>query len=192
MTPEQREALEEAIRFAATICLETCRRQGRRLLLGWTGPTPGVRQGPASVKLLHELLEQLAVMRPSTEGTLSALFDILPPATLREAVLVVVSTRSVNLNEEAERSARLSGASARGLLGRVVLLDASRGDLADLIQFAADSASAGMPRRDPSDPDDDRAARDGIREVRRPASTPEGPGETLSIGPGPARPEVRP
>ena len=93
VTPEQREALEEAIRFAATICLETCRRQGRRLLLGWTGPTPGVRQGPASVKLLHELLEQLAVMRPSTEGALSSLFDALPPATLREAVLVIVSTR---------------------------------------------------------------------------------------------------
>lgn len=191
VTPEQREALEEAIRFAATICLETCRRQGRRLLLGWTGPTPGVRQGPASVKLLHELLEQLAVMRPSTEGALSSLFDILPPATLREAVLVVVSTRSVNLNEEAERSARLSGASARGLLGRVVLLDASRGDLADLIHFAADSASAGMPRRDPSDPNDHRAAQDGRREVRPPASTPAGPGATRSKGPGPARPEVR-
>ena len=66
--PEQREALEQAIQFAATVCLETCRHQGRRLLLGWTGPTPGVRQGPASVKLLHELLEQLAVMRPATEG----------------------------------------------------------------------------------------------------------------------------
>ncbi len=192
VTPEQRETLEEAIRFAATICLETCRRQGRRLLLGWTGPTPGVRQGPASVKLLHELLEQLAVMRPSTEGTLSALFDILPPATLREAVLVVVSTRTVNLNEEAERSARLSGASARGLLGRVILLDASRGDLADLIHFDADSAPADTPRRDPTDPNDERAAPDGIREIRRPGFTPEGPGETPSTGPGRARPEVRP
>ena len=136
MTPEQREALEQAIQFAATVCLETCRHPGRRLLLGWTGPTPGVRQGPASVKLLHELLEQLAVMRPSTEGTLSALLDALPPATLRESILIVVSTRPVNLLEEAERSARLSGGPSRGLLGRVILLDASRGDLADLIQFA--------------------------------------------------------
>ena len=79
VTAEQREALEQAIRFAATVCLETCRRQGRRLLLGWTGPTPGVRQGPASVKLLHELLEQLAVLRPSAEGRLAALLDVLPP-----------------------------------------------------------------------------------------------------------------
>jgi uncharacterized protein (DUF58 family) len=135
VTPEQREALEQVVRFAATICLETCRHTGRRLLLGWNGPTPGVRQGPASVKLLHELLEQLAVMRPATEGTLAALFDALPPSCLREAILIVVSTRPVNLLEEAERSARLSGGSARGLLGRVILLDASRGDLADLVQF---------------------------------------------------------
>jgi uncharacterized protein (DUF58 family) len=135
VTAEQREALEQVIRFAATLCLETCRHQGRRLVLGWTGPTPGVRQGPASVKLLHELLEQLAMMRPATEGNLAALLDALPPACLREAIVIIVSTRPVNLLEEAERSARLSVGSARGLLGRVILLDASRGELSDLITF---------------------------------------------------------
>jgi len=77
-------------------------------------------------------------MRPSSEGSLSTLFDALPPATLREAVLVVVSTRPVNLLEEAERSERLSGASARGLMGRVVLLDASNDELAEFIQFPDD------------------------------------------------------
>ncbi len=144
VTPGQRDALEQVIRFAATVCLEICRHLGRRLLLGWTGPTPGVRQGPASVKLLHELLEQLAVMRPATEGSLAALLDALPPASLREAILIIISTRPVNLLEEAERSARLSGGSARGLLGRVILLDASRGDLTDLIQFAESPSATAL------------------------------------------------
>jgi uncharacterized protein (DUF58 family) len=144
VTPAQREALEQVIRFAATLCLETCRHLGRRLLLGWTGPTPGVRQGPASVKLLHELLEQLAVMRPATEGSLAALLDALPPASLRESILIIVSTRPINLLEEAERSARLSGGSARGLVGRVILLDASRGDLTDLIQFAESPSATAL------------------------------------------------
>jgi len=139
---EQREALERMIQFAATVCLETCRHQGRRLLLGWTGPTPGVRQGPASVKLLHELLEQLAVLRPTSEGALSTLFDALPPATLREAVLVVVSTRPVNLQEEAERSSRLSGASARGLMNRALFLDALNNDLSDFLQFPENGTPA--------------------------------------------------
>jgi len=142
--PGQRDALEQVIRFAATVCLEICRHLGRRLLLGWTGPTPGVRQGPASVKLLHELLEQLAVMRPATEGSLAALLDALPPSALRESILIIVSTRPVNLLEEAERSARLSGGSARGLLGRVILLDASRGDLADLIQFSESPSATAL------------------------------------------------
>ena len=141
VTHEQREALERAIQFVATVCLETCRRQGRRLLLGWTGATPGIRQGPASVKLLHELLEQLAIMRSTTEGSLSSLLDVMPPSSLREAVLVVVTTRPINLVEEAERSVRLSGGSGRGLLGRVMLLDASRGDLDDLVQYAESSTS---------------------------------------------------
>ena len=111
--------MEQAISFAATVCLETCRRQGRRLLLGWTGPTPGVRQGPASVKLLHELLEQLAVLRAASEGSLAELLDVLPPATLREALLIVVSTRPLNLVEEAERTPRLAGTAARGIAGRI-------------------------------------------------------------------------
>jgi uncharacterized protein (DUF58 family) len=134
--PEQREALEQAISFAATLCLETCRHQGRRLVLGWTGPAPGVRRGPASVKLLHELLEQLAVMRPASEGGLAELFDVMPPSVLREALMVVISCRPINLIEEAERSSRLSGASARGLLGRVLLLNSAQRDLVPLFQMA--------------------------------------------------------
>jgi uncharacterized protein (DUF58 family) len=163
VTPEQREAMEDAIKFAATVCLETCRHPGRRLLLGWTGPTPSVRQGPASVKLLHELLEQLATLRPATEGGFSNLLDVVPPSALRESFLIVISTRPINLMEEAERSARLSGASLRGFLGRVTLLDASKGELADLIKFGDQKSGADPQRRlSMSGAEDDRS-REGDR-----------------------------
>lgn len=169
---EQREAMEEAIRFVATLCLETCRHQGRRLTLGWTGATPGVRQGPASVRLLHELLEQLAVMRPASEGSLAALLDALPPATLREAILIVVSTRPLNLIEEAEKSARLAGASARGVMGRIVMLDAARGDLAGLIQYgdAARTLEVGTRWSTARELSGARRGDDGPAEGRRPAA----------------------
>ena len=91
VAPEQRETLERAIEFAATLCLESCRQPGRRLLLGWTGATPGVRQGPASVKLLHELLEQLACCGRRPKERSAALFDTLSPSVLRESVLVIVT-----------------------------------------------------------------------------------------------------
>jgi uncharacterized protein (DUF58 family) len=145
--PEQREAMEQAISFAATACLETCRRQGRRLLLGWTGATSGICQGQASVKLLHELLEQLAVMRPATEGSLAELIDALPPTTLRDSLLVIVSTRPINLAEEAERSTRLAVGSARNLLGRAVVLNASQGELMGLFQFAGSTSRTLLEQR---------------------------------------------
>lgn len=163
-TAEQREAVEAAIKFAATVCYETCRHPGRRLLLGWTGPTPGLRQGPASVKLLHEFLEQLATLRPSPEGGLSDLLDVLPPAVLRESFLIVVSTRPIQLAEEAERTSRLSQASVRGLLGRVTLLDASRGDLDALIRFGPPGSSPTALREesDAADEGQDEGRPDGV------------------------------
>jgi len=138
VTAAQREALEYVLSFAATLALETCRnRSGRRLALGWTEPTPEVIHGPASVKLLHEVLTRLALTKGSPEGTVAGLLDALPPSFLRDAMLVVVSTRRVNLVLEAENSARLRGASSRGVIARAVNLDASRGDLEALIEFSA-------------------------------------------------------
>jgi uncharacterized protein (DUF58 family) len=146
-TFEQREAVEQVISFAATVCLETCRHQGRRLLLGWTGPTAGARHGPASVKLLHELLEQLAILRAVSEGSLAELLDVLPPAMLREAFLIVVSTRPLNLSEEADRSKRLGGTGARGIAGRITLLNASQGDLVPLFQPAESATRSLLQQR---------------------------------------------
>src|SRR5690606_15602284 len=120
-TAEQREAVERAIRFAATVCLETCRSQGRRLLLGWTGPSPAVLHGPASIRLLHELLGSLALLRPTAEGHVGGLLDALPPPLLRDAMLLIVSTRAVNLAEESSRSSRLNDAAGMRLSGRTLV-----------------------------------------------------------------------
>jgi hypothetical protein len=49
------------------------------------------------------------------------------------------------MHEEAEKTTKLSGASSRGLFGRVTLLDASHGDLTELIQFG-DASRAHAPR----------------------------------------------
>jgi len=157
IAPELRDAMEQAISFAATVCLETCRRQGRRLLLGWTGATPEVCQGQASVKLLHELLERLALLRPATEGTLAELIDTLPTSTLRDSLLIIVSTRPLNLAEEAERSARLAGSSSRNLLTRALVLNAAQGELLELIQAAGSTSRILLEKRF-STADQDRLA----------------------------------
>ncbi len=58
------------------------------------------------------------MLRSASEGGLAELLDVLPPVVLREAIIIVVSTRPLNLLEEAERSKRLAGTAARGIAGR--------------------------------------------------------------------------
>ena len=62
--------------------------------------------------------------------------------------MVIISCRPFNLIEEAERSSRLSGASARSLLGRVLLLNSTQGDLVPLFQLA-DASTRNILRTSP-------------------------------------------
>ncbi|MFM1801242.1 MAG: hypothetical protein RJA81_594 [Planctomycetota bacterium] len=134
-TDEMKAHVEAAIEFAASLCLEQCRSARRRITLGWTGSVPDLRQGQASVRLLHEMLESLATIKPNHELSLHQLLEILPPATLREAIFVVITTRPVVLSEEANKSVRLRNAAGRGLTGRMVLLDVSKGDLEGMVEY---------------------------------------------------------
>jgi hypothetical protein len=65
----------------------------------------------------------------------------MPAPVLREAMLVIVSTRPINLIEEAERSSRLSGAAARSLPLRAFLLNAAQGDLSPLFQLDGEASN---------------------------------------------------
>ena len=92
---------------------------------GHAGRDPGAGIGQARARAARAT----GGAPPTNEGGLAELFDALPQATLRDALLIVVSTRPLNLVEEAERSTQLTGASARNLLGRAIVLNASQGDL---------------------------------------------------------------
>lgn len=145
-TAAQRETVEAAIQFVATACLETCRSPGRRILLGCTGPSPSAIQGQGSVRLVHQFLGRLALLRGVSEGSIGAVLDVMPPAMLRDAMLVIVSTRPLNLADELERSARLSSGRGRGIAAsRLVVLDASRGDLKPLIEYGVGPVRVSRP-----------------------------------------------
>jgi uncharacterized protein (DUF58 family) len=132
---EMRAYVEKAIEFVASLSVDLCRNARRRITLGWTGASPDMRQGQASVRLLHEVLESLAMMKPNHELSLHQLLDIMPAVTLREAIFVVVTTRPMQLAEEAAKSERLRNATGRGLSNRLILLDVSRGELDGLVEF---------------------------------------------------------
>ena len=89
-------------------------------------------------------------MRPATEGNLAELIDALPATTLRDSLMIIVSTRPLNLAEEAERSTRLATASARNLLARAIVSNAAQGELSDLFQFADSTSRSLLEQRHPS------------------------------------------
>ena len=146
---EMRAHVERAIEFVASLSVDLCRNARRRITLGWTSTVPDLRQGQASVRLLHEILGSLAVMKPNHELALHQLLDIMPSVTLREAIFVVVTTRPIELAEEALKSERLRNATGRGLASRLILLDVSHGDLEGLLEFDERKrhGSSGIPSR---------------------------------------------
>jgi hypothetical protein len=75
------------------------------------------------------MLGQLALVKGTSEGKLVDLLEALPPAVIREALLVIVSTRPIALTEEFSSSTLLGEAWLRGLSSRLFVLDATRGDL---------------------------------------------------------------
>jgi len=153
---EHREAVERAIQFAATVIVEVCRDPGRRVALGWTGTAPGARHGLTSPRLMHECLENLAVLKSHPEGKPADLIELLPPSTLREAFFVIVTTRPLTVADLAPTSNGCSPWWTRGFAQRAIILNAARGDLDDYIQFSETAAKLdglpAAPAHNPSTP----------------------------------------
>ena len=122
-------AVELMVRFAATVCVETCRQPGRRLLLAWTGPSSGIRHGPASSRLMHELLTTLSTLQSTASGQVSALMETIPPAMVRDSTIVLVTTRPIDLNAESQRSTKIADGHLREFTSRLLILNARNGDL---------------------------------------------------------------
>ena len=78
VAPELRKAMEQASRSRRRSAWRAA--GGRAAGWSWGGPAPppGICQGPASVKLLAELLRAVGRAPLRVRGKLAALFDTLP------------------------------------------------------------------------------------------------------------------
>ena len=126
-TPEQREHVETAISFVATMAVEFSRRAAVRLLVGCAGKKPWVVQGSAHQRLLHQVLEHLGVQQAQRNGSLASLLSEVDHQSLHASTLIVVSTRPVAMDDTGKRLAGLESS-----VRRCVVLDVSNGDLEPL------------------------------------------------------------
>ena len=133
-TAQQNLAVEEILQFAATVCVETCRQPGRRMLLAWTGATPSVRQGPASQRMMHELLSNLSVLQGSSQGNIASLLEVIPPGIIRDSTVVIVTTRTIRLSDEVKQATKQAEAKIRGLSSKALVLNVTEGELSPFFQ----------------------------------------------------------
>ncbi len=98
-----RQQLETAIRLAATVCWEWCRKKGDRLALAVAGAAPTVTVGVTGQAFAIALLERLALETGATRPDLEALSRHLTAADLPPGPVLLISAQVSDLPAMLER-----------------------------------------------------------------------------------------
>lgn len=107
---QEREKVELALSFAATIVVDCCRRRNRTLHVGLAGAESRSWNSPASSSSRDELLDAMADWRSAPCPDLSAALPRTPDAG-SSARVVVISTRSADADTLTRLEARERGCS---------------------------------------------------------------------------------
>jgi uncharacterized protein (DUF58 family) len=126
---QQRDNVEVAISFAATVAEDLCRRGGSHVGIGVAGREVQWKQGTSSRPLLTEIMEQLAVAQASAADRLPELLAKTVPEIRRGAMTVIVSTRAVDLHDTERFACVWDDPAQRNALRRFLCIDASSEEL---------------------------------------------------------------
>jgi len=97
--PEDRENVELAVSFAATVVADACRRGGSNLFVSTTAPGGDGLHGPASVLLMRDVMEHLAVAEASDADRLPELLRRAAATVEPGTEMVLVTTRAIDLGD---------------------------------------------------------------------------------------------
>jgi uncharacterized protein (DUF58 family) len=131
-TDIQRENVELAVSFAATVLSDLCRRGGSQLHLATFNAKPHCLGGPASAALMQDMLRILATIESRSEDHLPDLADYALGQISSGAEIILVSTRPVDLDDDARFRALLSDPHRAANLHRIRCIDASSQELEQL------------------------------------------------------------
>ncbi len=134
-SPAQLETVALAVSFAATVVAELCRQGGSRLDIGIAGMEVKLAGAAASMALLSEAMEELAVVEASPHDGLPELMRRAFQTNSQDTTALVISTRPIDLND-AQRFGPLGENFAENLaMRRIVSVDASSDELAEYFQI---------------------------------------------------------
>jgi uncharacterized protein (DUF58 family) len=128
--PAQRENVELAVSFAATLAAELCRKGNSDVFLVAADAEPRVTGGPGSAALLQDLMERLALVDAQSRDRVPELLQVAAGQIEPGTEIILVSTRPIDLSQ-AEYAGKLSGDVARRISGRGLrIIDTSNASLA--------------------------------------------------------------
>jgi uncharacterized protein (DUF58 family) len=126
--------VELAVSFAATVVADICRKGGSNLTVGLSGPEPEWTSGPASVGLLEDVMERLAVATAAGEDHLPRLLETALDRIENGAEIVLVATRRVDLADRDRFGALWHDPIRTASAGRIRLVDTSKSELTELFE----------------------------------------------------------
>jgi len=133
-TPQHAEHVELAVSFAATVLGDLCRKGGSTLHLGTSEPQPQCISGPASLALLQDMMQRLAVAEAHNSDHLAELLERLLGEIEPGSEIVLVSTQPIDLADTTRFAALWADTSRRTLLRRIRCVDTSSAELAEYFQ----------------------------------------------------------
>lgn len=133
-TRRQLATVERAVRFAATVVADLCRRQGSRLQVAATGTPTLYARGTASSGFMQEVMESLAVIQAGERDDLSPLLARLLGRVAPNTRIILISTRSVDLTDTDRFAEVWDDPRKRSLLGRIACINAGGDELSQYFQ----------------------------------------------------------
>jgi uncharacterized protein (DUF58 family) len=128
-TNAQRENVELAISFAATVLTDLCRQGGGKAHLGVYDQQPQSLGGPASAALLQDMMKTLAVLEPAGDDRLPELIERLLGDIASGTEIVLISTRPVDLSDSKRFAAIRSDTAHQATARHIRCIDASSNTL---------------------------------------------------------------
>jgi uncharacterized protein (DUF58 family) len=128
------ETVELAVSLAATIIAERCHRNGSRLLLGVSGVKPALVRGAASLALLADAMQALAVAEASASDGLTELLSQGFEQTPANPEAVLISTRPSSFDYPARLASIGADARKRAMLQRMLVIDAGGREIFDYFE----------------------------------------------------------
>jgi uncharacterized protein (DUF58 family) len=148
-TADDLDNVELAVSFAATVITDLCRKGGNDLLLGITAAEPVQLVGPASLVLLEDAMESLALAEASAEDRLPELLDQAAGQLEAGSDVILVSPRRVDLSD-ARFAALRRDANRRRLARRIRVIHTASDQLSEFFVIRPPESGERMGEADDS------------------------------------------